>query len=88
MSAQTVYNSVGGKAEVVKAVYDVTLAGDRNAAPMSSRPEFRAMTEAADLDTWAAAYAGWCRVIMERVGPLLGAFSRTAPAATPCSSGW
>lgn len=83
VSAQTVYNSVGGKAEVVKAVYDVALAGDRNAVPMSSRPEFRAMTDAADLDTWAAAYAGWCRVIMERVGPLLGALLAHGPGGDP-----
>ena len=28
VSPQTVYNAIGGKAEVVKAAYDVTLAGD------------------------------------------------------------
>src|SRR5918999_2387364 len=69
VSAQTVYNSVGGKAEVVKAVYDVTLAGDEEPVPMSLRPEFRAVTEAADVGTWAAAYAAIARMIQQRVGP-------------------
>lgn len=73
VSAQTVYNSVGGKAEVVKAVWDVMLAGDDEPIAMSDRPEFRAVTEATDLDAWAKAYAAWSRAITERVGPLLGA---------------
>ena len=35
VSPQTVYNSIGGKAQVVKAVYDVMLAGDDDPTPMS-----------------------------------------------------
>ena len=83
VSAQTVYNSVGGKAEVVKAVYDVILAGDGDPVPMSNRPQFRAVTEAVDLDSWAASYAAWSRVISERVGPLLGALLAHGPGGDP-----
>lgn len=72
VSPQTVYNSVGGKAEVVKAVYDVMLAGDDDPAPMSERPEFRAVVDAVDGTAYARAYAAWCRGIWDRVGPLLG----------------
>jgi len=72
VSPQTVYNSVGGKAEVVKAVYDVLLAGDDDPTPMSQRPEFRAVLEAVDATTYGRAYAAWCRQIWDRVGPLLG----------------
>lgn len=47
VSPQTVYNSVGNKAAVVKAVYDVMLAGDDTPpVPMSLRPEFIAMQNA------------------------------------------
>ena len=83
VSAQTIYNSVGGKAEVVKAVYDVMLAGDLEAEPMSDRPEFRAVTEAADLEAWARAYAVWCSSIAQRVGPLLAALLAHGPGGDP-----
>jgi len=72
VSPQTVYNSVGGKAEVVKAVYDILLAGDEEPIPMSQRPAFRAMTDAPDARTFVTAYATWSRQIYEGVGPLLG----------------
>lgn len=75
VSPQTIYNSVGGKAEVLKACYDVTLAGDDAPVPMADRPEVRAMTEAPDGPTFVDRYATWCRVISERVAPIMGAVS-------------
>jgi AcrR family transcriptional regulator len=83
VSAQTVYNSIGGKAEVVKAVWDVMLAGDDEPVAMSDRPEFRSMTDAGDLDAWAKAYAAWSRAIMERVGPLLAVLLSHGPGGDP-----
>src|SRR6476469_7354013 len=72
VSAQTVYNAVGGKAAVVKAVYDVMLVGDDAPVPMQDRPEFRAMSQAGDREAFMRAYAALCATIYERVGPLLG----------------
>ncbi|MFT3898776.1 MAG: TetR family transcriptional regulator [Gordonia sp. (in: high G+C Gram-positive bacteria)] len=72
VSPQTVYNSIGGKAEVVKAVYDVTLAGDDDPTPMSERPQFLAMRDSVNAGAFMRAYAGVCRMIYEHVGPLLG----------------
>lgn len=72
VSPQTVYNSIGGKAEVVKAVYDVMLAGDEEPIPMSERPDFLAMRHSADRESFLRAYAAWTRGIFERVGLLLG----------------
>lgn len=72
VSPQTVYNSIGGKADVVKAVYDVMLAGDDEPVPMSARPEFREVIESTDPHSYGAAYAAWSRRIYERVGGLLG----------------
>ncbi|WP_109474038.1 TetR/AcrR family transcriptional regulator [Ornithinimicrobium cavernae] len=81
VSPQTVYNTVGGKAAVVKAVYDVLLAGDTAPVPMSERPEFLAMTEAPDRATMLAAYAAHSRRIMVGVGPLLAQLIYAGPAS-------
>lgn len=72
VSPQTIYNSIGGKSAVLKACYDVTLAGDDEPVPMSERSQFRAMSESVDAAGFIRAYAEWCRVVAERVGPLLG----------------
>ena len=72
VSAQTVYNAVGGKAQVVKAVYDVLLVGDDEPVAMQDRPEFRAMSDAPDREAFVRAYAALSATIYQRVGPLLG----------------
>ena len=72
VSAQTVYNAIGGKADVVKAVYDVMLVGDDDPVAMQDRPEFQAMSQAPDREAFVRAYAALCATIYERVGPLLG----------------
>ena len=79
VSPQTVYNAVGGKAEVVKAIYDVLLAGDEDPVPMSSRPEFLAMGEAPDRESFGRAYAVFSAGIWRRVGPLLGVLLADGP---------
>ncbi len=79
VSAQTVYNAVGGKAAVVKAVYDVLLVGDDAPVAMQDRPEFRAMSEAPDRESFVRAYAALCATIYERVGPLLGVLLAQGP---------
>jgi AcrR family transcriptional regulator len=73
VSPQTIYNAVGGKAQVLKACYDVTLAGDDEPVAMSDRPAFRALAACETADAYAAAYAHWIRAIYEQVGALLGA---------------
>ncbi len=83
VSPQTVYNSIGGKAQVVKAAYDVTLAGDADPTPMSERPEFRAIQAASDLREFAAAYAHWVTLIYTRVGALLGVLIAHGAAGDP-----
>ena len=46
---------MGGKADVLKACYDVTLAGDDEPVAMSERPEFAALWETADPRTFMSA---------------------------------
>lgn len=76
VSPQTIYNSVGGKADVLKACYDVTLAGDDEPIPMNERPEARAMTQATTAREFVRRYATWCRTVSERVHPIVSAFIR------------
>ncbi len=83
VSPQTVYNAVGGKAEVVKAAYDVRLAGDETPLPMSQRPGFRAVVDAPDAAAYGAAYAAWTRGIYDRVGDLLAALLAHGAAGDP-----
>ena len=46
VSVQTIYNTVGGKAAVLKAVYDVMIAGDADPVPVVERATGRAMLAA------------------------------------------
>ena len=71
VSIQTIYNAIGNKAAVIKAVYDVTVAGDDDPRPMRDRPDFQAITDAADPAAMLWGYAAFSRRIAERVGPLL-----------------
>jgi AcrR family transcriptional regulator len=71
VSPQTVYNVVGGKAALLKAVYDVALAGDDEPVPMGERPIFQAMATAPDARTCLALYAKLGREIVSRAGPLV-----------------
>ena len=73
VSQQTIYNSVGGKAAVLKAVYDVQLAGDDEPIAMTDRPEFRAVQSQRSVAATLRAYAAMSRMITGRVGSLLGA---------------
>ncbi len=71
VSVQTVYNVVGGKATLLKAVYDVTLAGDDEPVPMSARPAFRAVGDAPTARACLVAYAHLGRELSERLLPLV-----------------
>lgn len=76
VSPQTIYNSIGGKPDVLKACYDITIAGDADEVAMSDRPEFRAIWSAPDPAGFLQRYAVWCATLHERVAPILGAVLR------------
>ncbi len=82
VSPQTVYNSIGNKAAVVKVVYDEMMAGDGAEVAMSDRPEFHAMFDVGNRAAFAHAYATWVRVLSSRAGPLLGALLAHGTDAT------
>jgi AcrR family transcriptional regulator len=83
VSVQTVYNVIGGKSAVLKAVYDVTLAGDDEPVPMGDRPAFRAMAQAASGREMLARYAEIGRQLSERVLPLVTTLLAQAATGDP-----
>ena len=72
VSPQTIYNTFGGKAEVLKAVYDTLLAGDDEPIAMNDRPEMIHVRTRNDAPETLRAYAAFARMLVERTGPLLG----------------
>lgn len=83
VSLQTVYNSVGGKPALLKAAYDITLAGDDDPIPMTERPRFQALMASTDGRTALGHYAAMAREIGGRVGPLVDVVLAQAAAGDP-----
>ncbi len=71
VSQETVYKSFRGKAGLLKAVYDVTLAGDDEQRTIAERPESHAVMTATTPAAAAAAYAAHARTLNRRAWPLL-----------------
>ena len=71
VSQETIYKTFGGKAALLKAVYDVTLAGDDDDIPLAQRPEAIAVRDAQSPAVAAAAYAELAQLISSRIDPLL-----------------
>jgi AcrR family transcriptional regulator len=83
VSVQTVYNVIGGKSAVLKAVYDVALAGDDEPVAMGDRPAFRAMMQASSGREMLERYAELGRQISERVLPLVTTLLAQAATGDP-----
>ena len=81
VSPQTIYNSIGGKAAVIKALYDVRLAGDDEPVPIAERPEMRRIAEQPDAASTLRAYIAAGRVLYARVGHVLGVVFADGPGA-------
>lgn len=71
VSQETLYKTFGGKAALLKAVYDVALAGDDEAIPLAARPEALAVRDATSLAEAAQRYAELAQLISGRTDPLL-----------------
>lgn len=83
VSAQTVYNAFGTKATLLKAAYDLTLAGDDQDLPLAQRPEVRALYAETDPTAFLHGYADLGRGLMQRLAPLLLRVHGGAAAGEP-----
>ncbi|MFE7122683.1 TetR/AcrR family transcriptional regulator [Streptomyces sp. NPDC057617] len=79
VSVPTVYKAFGGKQELVKAVYDTTLAEDDAPVPMHARPELRAVLAEPDPGRKLAGYARFVAGVHERLAGLLPVLSAADP---------
>jgi len=71
VSQETIYKSFGGKAGLLKVVYDTTLAGDDDDVPLAQRPEALAVLEADSGEAAVNAYAKLAQTIGARTDPLV-----------------
>ena len=81
VSPQTIYNSVGGKAAVVKALYDVRLAGDDEPVPIGEPPELLRVLDQPEVAATLRGYIALGRGMYSRIGPILGALLVDGPGA-------
>jgi AcrR family transcriptional regulator len=75
VSQETVYKAFGTRRALVKALYDVTLAGDDDPVPLAERPAVRALLAEADPRRAVAGYAHLARQISERLGAVTAVLS-------------
>lgn len=78
----TVFNSVGGKAQVLKACYDVAVVGDDESEPLFRRPEMEAMFAEPDAQRTLERYARIIAGVGRRISGLYEVF-RLASGADP-----
>ena len=71
VSQETVYKRFGGKAGLLKAVYDVAMVGDDEPVPVSARPEAIAVRDAPDPTAAATAYGRLAAAVTGRAGGLM-----------------
>ena len=83
VSPQTVYNVVGGKAALLKSVYDVALAGDDEPVPMGERPAYADVAAAPDARSALALYARIGREMLSRARPLVTVIFVEGPGRDP-----
>jgi len=71
VSRETVYHLFGGKAAVLKSVYDVAIVGDDNQVPVADREEYRAMLTEPDPAAAARTFGRLSAELVGRIGPVL-----------------
>lgn len=81
VSAETVYKTFGGKEGLIKALWDVTLAGDDEPLAMAERDRAREILAAGEPTRKVSLYAGSVRAVHERLAPLAALLAQAGPEA-------
>ncbi|MFI5906895.1 TetR/AcrR family transcriptional regulator [Dactylosporangium sp. NPDC051541] len=82
VSQETIYKVYGNKRALVKALYDVTLAGDDEPVALGQRPEMRRLLLEPDPGRKIATYAHLARRVSERVGAIAAQLDAELTAET------
>ncbi|MYW12939.1 TetR family transcriptional regulator [Streptomyces sp. SID2563] len=79
VSPETVYKTFGGKPGLLKALWDVTLAGDDEPLTMAERPQLQAVLATRDARTKLRLYAAFVRGVHERLAALSALLTQAGP---------
>lgn len=88
VSRATVFNSVGGKAALLKAAYDIATVGDDEPIPLPQRAEATAARLEPDAGRSIALYATMIANIGERLAPIYEVFRSAAASDTEIRALW
>jgi AcrR family transcriptional regulator len=83
VSPETVYKTFGGKAGLVKALWDVTLAGDDEPLTMAERPALQEVWRTRDPRTKLGRYAAFVRGVNERLAAVFALLAQAGPEVAP-----
>jgi AcrR family transcriptional regulator len=81
VSPETVYKAFGGKPGLVKALWDVTLAGDDEPLTMAQRPALQEVWRTPDPHAKLRLYAAFVRGVHERLAFLFTLLTQAGPEA-------
>lgn len=79
VSPETLYKAFGGKPGLVKALWDVTLAGDDEPRTMAERPQLQAVLATRDAHAKLRLYAAFVRGVHERLAALSALLAQAGP---------
>ncbi|MGZ2359159.1 TetR/AcrR family transcriptional regulator [Streptomyces sp. 372A] len=79
VSPETLYKAFGGKPGLLKALWDVTLAGDDEPLAMAERPQLQAVLATRDARTKLRLYAAFVRGVHERLAALSALLAQAGP---------
>ncbi len=82
VSPETVYKTFGGKPGLMKALWDVTLAGDDQPVAIADRPQMREVRSAREPEQKLRLWAGSVRGANQRLAPLYGLLAQAGPEVT------
>ena len=82
VSPETVYKAFGGKAGLMKALWDVTLAGDDQPVAIADRPQMQEVRSARDPAEKLRLWAGFVSGANQRLAPLYGLLAQAGPEVT------
>lgn len=88
VAVQTVYSAVGGKAALLKEVFDVTLVGDDEPVPVSGRPEIARVSAETDGRRKLELFAAYVSGVLERLSPLVPLQQASADADPEAARVW
>lgn len=88
VSVQTVYAAFGSKLEVLRQLFDISIAGDDADVALADRPEWRAWQSEQHVDDILASFAQANRAVCERTADVVGVVGAAADSHPEIARMW